>query len=92
MKNNICSTCKYWNAPETLEDWFENWGTCECSKILSSYTINTRDNNISSDSMITENYEGWGFFTGPDFGCIHHKLKEINNENQNTNFTPAAQR
>jgi hypothetical protein len=28
---------------------------------------------VPSDGVVYETDEGWGFYTGPDFGCVHFK-------------------
>jgi hypothetical protein len=33
------------------------------------------NHNVRLDRIVVEDDESWGIFTGPEFGCIHHKAK-----------------
>lgn len=71
-----CKTCEHWK-----QSWRSGlstdpkgpFGSCESPKIKQGYQYNAKD--LLPDEAIVENDEGWGMETGPDFGCIHHKLK-----------------
>ena len=49
--------------------------TCEHEKFKFGYGCLPED--IPSDGLHIENNEGWGWFVGPDFGCIHFEEKVI---------------
>jgi hypothetical protein len=65
-----CKDCKfYWKIDL-------KHGDCSCEKLIKSYDISFQDSEITTDCMITEYDEGWGFRVGRDFGCIHFKDKQ----------------
>ena len=67
--NNTCNTCKHWrNAEKEFRDEVAG-GFCNNKKITESFDIRKRDWLVYSYN------EGGSFWTGPDFGCIHHKTK-----------------
>ncbi len=55
-----CSKCRFW------DDW-----TCISEKWTSGYGT-----ECPIDGVLVEDDEGWGFETGPNFGCIHFESKE----------------
>jgi len=68
---NTCKTCKFW----TDNPWGHPVprGSCLSPKFLYGYNIAL--DKIAPDEVLVENDEGWGFVTGPDFGCVHHEEK-----------------
>ncbi len=75
-----CETCDFWTEAPEARRWErtcgEGFGRCSCPKIKRETTMPSKDEwaSYSHDMMITENDEGWGFWTGSDFGCIHIQL------------------
>jgi len=67
--STICKDCKYWSIAE----YREPFGFCASSKWIGGYQ--TKETNLSADMCHYEDDEGWGFVTGPEFGCIHHEVK-----------------
>jgi hypothetical protein len=72
-----CKTCKHWNlkAPDIhnneREDILVKAGYGDCSSRMAVYTYNPKREDLLPDRILVEIDEGWGFVTGPDFGCIH---------------------
>lgn len=63
-----CRSCISWKPYET-----SGFGTCDNPNWRKGYHIQYKD--MKSNQLIVENDEGWGFMTGPDFGCVHHKSR-----------------
>ena len=74
-KIGTCNTCTYWGTPENNCPPITTWNHCHHLKLLSCCTIPAEDGDITSDCLVAESEdEGWEvFYTGPDFGCIHHE-------------------
>jgi hypothetical protein len=69
-----CKTCKHWNdtsysRPEydqkecTNEEFLHEWG-------------GPTTKEIANQSLVYSYNEGGGFYTGPNFGCIHHTERD----------------
>jgi hypothetical protein len=72
---NTCETCKWW---DTDSHWPNDLGkstkhACGSPK-LTSDSYNNGEYN-SSDSLVYEYDEGGDFYSGPNFGCVHHEPK-----------------
>jgi hypothetical protein len=73
-----CKTCCWWIPDDSTELWkpphCEEFDvpvkSCSCPKMFFGY--NHDHASIPSDGVLIENDEGWGWRTGPDFGCIHY--------------------
>ena len=63
-----CVECRFWEKNDAY------LGCCSHESWCRGYRIQPR--NVPSNGVLVEDDEGWGFFTGPDFGCIHWKGKE----------------
>ena len=50
--------------------------TCNQPKALLGYD---HAKDMPVDGVWIENDEGWGWFVGPDFGCINFEIKESKN-------------
>ena len=61
-----CKTCKHWTG-----DSFDGFRTCEHPKF--HYSYHTTPDEIQPDEIIIEPDEGWGMYSGPEFGCVHHE-------------------
>lgn len=64
MKCGKCKDCKFWTGKQDL-----HMRTCEADFVHAGYGVETKD--LPVDNIIIEDDEGWGWFTGPEFGCIH---------------------
>ena len=66
-----CKTCKHW-APCTSAAHGENdkkaGGICSSDKIVEDY-----GQGHGADTMVYSYSEGGEFWTGPEFGCVHHQ-------------------
>ena len=65
----FCKDCSYWKKNTRL-------GECQSKKWKRGYWQTPGD--IANDEIILEDDEGWGCFTGPEFGCIHFQKKTPN--------------
>lgn len=68
-----CKDCAYWSQTTNLRALPNIVGDCSNQKFVTGYSMKLK----SSDEVLIENDEGWGFFTGPDFGCIHFEKKVL---------------
>lgn len=76
-----CVNCAYWGClhPEHALEAFtlENLRSCGCPAFRLGYHYRDRDFLSNSDEVHVENDEGWGFTTGPLFGCVHFARKAL---------------
>ena len=66
----ICQNCKHWEHNDfgrTKDS--KRLGSCLCEKFRAGYALEIEE--IMDDEVWVENDEGWAFYTGKDFGCIH---------------------
>jgi hypothetical protein len=63
-----CRTCKFWQL-HTAGYVAKPLGDCSSPAFLRSYHVT--DEELTPASVVVENDEGWGFYTGPEFGCVH---------------------
>jgi hypothetical protein len=71
---NRCKTCKHWEpcaanphlAPVTKGAI--RGGVCRSDKLIEDW-----GQDYSADMLVYPYSEGGGFWTGSDFGCVHHK-------------------
>ena len=59
-----CKDCKYWVGKE--------WGgmrTCEHDNVYVGYHRKPED--VGPAGLIIEGDEGWGWYSGPEFGCVN---------------------
>lgn len=63
-----CDKCNFWEQEKE-----KNLGVCDCDKFKQGYYYNFED--IADDEIWVENDEGWAFYTGPKFGCIHAEIR-----------------
>ncbi len=78
-----CKTCKHWipysdkypKGPRWIEKERGFGGLCQSEKL-------TEDGGQSygADMLVYEYSEGGEFWTGPDFGCVHHQAAAANDE------------
>ena len=81
-----CKTCKHW-APcaSSIAHWGNDkkaGGICSSDKIVEDY-----GQGHGADMMVYPYAEGGEFWTGPDFGCVHHQQAEYHPESQGHCFT-----
>ena len=67
-----CNTCKSWKKGS------HNIGKCSCEKFKLGYSFREKDS--APDEVWVVNDEGWGFYTGAEFGCIHHTALDTKQE------------
>ena len=68
-----CKTCLFWSKDVTKADWKISGGICTSEKL-------TEDFGYEADNLVYSYNEGGSFWTGPEFGCVHHKTRENSNE------------
>lgn len=74
---NLCKTCVHWNKP--LEVY--PMGIFRASELAGGYCKSDKiverayQAAYDLDSLTYPYDEGADFWTGPDFGCVHHKEK-----------------
>jgi hypothetical protein len=62
-----CATCRHWSRDNLLRDQ-EHGGRCQSGKLSEDYFILTKR---PADALVYDYQEGGGFWTGPEFGCVH---------------------
>ena len=68
-----CKTCKWWDTVEIAEH-FRRHRACHSPKLMPP-----DDAEYGTDTLLYYD-EGSKFWSGPDFGCVHHEDKEPSNE------------
>lgn len=64
-----CYECKYWDQEESGK-----LKSCDNKKWRTGYSLT--DEDVAEDEILVESDEGWAFYTGPKFGCIHGEEKD----------------
>jgi hypothetical protein len=69
-----CKTCAHWTeeAPYNQPEQYVI-RECGCRKLQEAFY------HHEMDSLCYSYQEGGGFYTGPDFGCVHHLEKNNGN-------------
>jgi len=81
----LCGQCKWWKDPRGVDRVRasahglvhiagrenEIFGSCASPKFRLGYGLG----EALEDEVVVEDDEGWGFFTGPHFGCVHGEAK-----------------
>lgn len=67
-----CKDCKLWIPKQGTK-----LGTCDHPKHLTGYQWNPK--GVPIDGLVVEDDEGWGWFSGREFGCVNFETQEINN-------------
>lgn len=66
-----CDRCKFWTKGGLRGSGFIDsssvFGSCSNEKFM----LDNDDKAVGLDGVLVEDSEGWGFVTGPLFGCIH---------------------
>ena len=71
---NHCKTCKHWTrVQEKYPGAFKSpdvnaGGICGSQKVVADYS-----GTHEADILVYPYPEGGEFWTGPDFGCVHHR-------------------
>lgn len=73
-----CKTCIHWTPVPVKypnmanrKDKYLQGGICESENLMEAWG----DSSYDKISLIYPYAEGGEFWTGPDFGCVHHKEK-----------------
>lgn len=64
-----CETCAHWTTDEKTAPF----GACASQRFFLGYHWTLDE--VPRDGALIESDEGWGWLTGPDFGCIHFKAR-----------------
>jgi len=67
QKHGRCATCKSWRRVRSVRE--DAGGECLNEKLREKWG----DASHEPDALVYSYSEGGGFWTGPDFGCVHHK-------------------
>jgi len=51
-----------------------NAGTCDSGKFVEGYTAH-RAKAVPIDGVLVEDDEGWAYYVGANFGCVHWSKK-----------------
>ena len=74
-----CKNCIHWkkHEPEGKNNYLIFGGDCDSEKFVYDGMDTHFDKDPDDDMMQYFDYEGYsaGFYTGPEFGCIHFKEK-----------------
>ena len=70
-----------WDGPDEMPTAINGLLACECPHIVDASGMPFADCCVSLDDSAAA-YEGMDgcrayFYTGPDFGCVHHAPKEV---------------
>lgn len=75
-----CDLCIFWTKGGLRGSGFIDsasaFGSCDNPK----FVLDHSEKMAELDGVLIEDGEGWGFVTGPKFGCCHAKEKDRNNE------------
>ena len=68
-----CKTCAYWkqNLGSVLTNGVRGGG-CSNEKLREAWG----GGGYEADALVYSYDEGGSFWTGPEFGCVHHKAAE----------------
>lgn len=76
-QDRVCATCWWWAPPGQEADPLrvpfiagrqqETFGVCTSPKFRLGYG----HGEAEADEAVIENDEGWGWYTGSHFGCVH---------------------
>jgi hypothetical protein len=69
---NTCKTCK-WHKPTPYDKHRPHGGWCECPKLHEDGCPPEGEAEYSKDHLVYIYNESGGFWTGDDFGCVHHR-------------------
>jgi hypothetical protein len=69
---NRCETCAWWKG-----DLYKDGRECTNTKIREDRYGDSYD----PDALVYSYYESGSFWTGPQFGCVHHSTADRESEN-----------
>lgn len=71
---NTCKTCKWHQNGQTKYNRADlsNGGWCECPKLYEADCAPAGEPEFGRDHLRYVYNESGGFWTGDDFGCVHH--------------------
>ncbi len=69
-----CKNCKYWTGPVYAKHYKNIMRSCEHPKANVGYSLHP--DKVGPDELLIEGDEGWGWYSGPEFGCIHFKEQD----------------
>lgn len=74
---NRCKTCNHWTAqaPYGLPGDYQQ-RVCDSQKLMESFY------GDGSDTLHYSYVEGGWFYTGPEFGCVHHLEAQCQDQSQ----------
>ena len=74
---NRCKTCNHWTAqaPYGLPGDYQQ-RVCDSQKLMESLY------GDGSDTLHYSYVEGGWFYTGPEFGCVHHSEAQCQDQSQ----------
>ena len=72
---NTCKTCKHWeqviiDSPIAWLQRRSSGGYCKNSKLCEDW-----DDAYQPDQLVYSYMENGTFWTGPNFGCVHHSIR-----------------
>lgn len=68
-----CKNCSHWGLDRVYAGRDEKARLKSCSS--DAFRISYFANDTPDNGVDVESDEGWGFFTGPEFGCVHFNLR-----------------
>lgn len=71
-----CKDCKFWGLNRDSQHYSDETRELKsCSSLKFDIGYWTKDEELLPDGVSVEGDEGWGFLTGPLFGCVHAERK-----------------
>ncbi len=74
-----CKNCQFWTTGPGMEDALrcpDGAGVCSSRQWRRAYGFDENTGEFEPQQVTVEDDEGWAFFTGPEFGCIHFSAKD----------------
>jgi hypothetical protein len=72
---NTCKTCKWHKAENRDPRQAEGGAFCRCPKIYEETCGPDGADEYAADHCVYSYSEGGSFWTGDNFGCVHHEAK-----------------
>jgi hypothetical protein len=64
-----CGTCLHWIRRDGDYKSSHEFHRCDSPRFALGYNVDI--SKLAPNQVHVEDDEGWGFFTGPEFGCVH---------------------
>ncbi len=76
--NKTCKTCKWHTAskPRAKHAEDRNGGVCKCPMLYEDIQSPGGEEHHARTHLVYSYMEGGRFWTGDDFGCIHHAIQQ----------------